>query len=90
MKVKDFTTKPVWQEDSWLQKHAGETLGLEKEKEPGEGGGTEGGEGEGGEGDEKMTPAVKVYLILGTFLFRSISSICVLFKTRRTFFTIET
>jgi peptidyl-prolyl isomerase E (cyclophilin E) len=55
MKVKDFTTKPVWQEDTWLQKHAGETLGLEKE--------TDGGEGEtAGEGEVngKQDAGIKV------------------------------
>ena len=40
----------MWSEDSWLQEHAGATLGK------GEGGGEAGGEGgEGGEGTE--TPA---------------------------------
>ncbi|XP_035712964.1 peptidyl-prolyl cis-trans isomerase E-like [Folsomia candida] len=31
MKVREFSTRPVWQDDSWLQKHAGETLGVGKD-----------------------------------------------------------
>lgn len=36
MKIKDFTTRPVWAEDSWLAQHAGETLGVEKDATTGE------------------------------------------------------
>ena len=55
LKVRDFTSRPVWAEDTWLAKHAGETLGVDKDsKEEGEGEG--GGEG-GGEG--KIIAAVE-------------------------------
>jgi len=37
MKIKDFSTRPVWSEDAWLTKHAGETLGVEKDKSDGDG-----------------------------------------------------
>jgi len=33
MKIRDFSTRPVWQEDAWLTKHAGETLGVRKDGE---------------------------------------------------------
>lgn len=58
MKVKDFTTRPVWADDKWLQRHAGETLNVEKdedrENENGEGG------KEGEEDKEKAASAAKV------------------------------
>ncbi|KAI8430261.1 hypothetical protein MSG28_000595 [Choristoneura fumiferana] len=30
-RIKEGSTRPVWSEDTWLQKHAGETLPLEKD-----------------------------------------------------------
>ncbi|XP_023934384.2 peptidyl-prolyl cis-trans isomerase [Bicyclus anynana] len=30
-RIKEGSTRPVWSEDSWLQKHAGETLNINKE-----------------------------------------------------------
>ncbi|CAL8070953.1 unnamed protein product [Orchesella dallaii] len=58
MKVKDFTTRPVWAEDTWLREHAGETLGVEKDKDGDEEAGAE--NGENGENDkEKAKPAAK-------------------------------
>lgn len=30
-RIKEGSTRPVWSEDSWLQKHAGETLPINKE-----------------------------------------------------------
>ncbi|CAH2068987.1 unnamed protein product, partial [Iphiclides podalirius] len=32
-RIKEGSTRPVWSEDSWLQKHAGETLPINKEGE---------------------------------------------------------
>ncbi|XP_026484734.1 peptidyl-prolyl cis-trans isomerase [Vanessa tameamea] len=32
-RIKEGSTRPVWSEDSWLQKHAGETLNVNKEGE---------------------------------------------------------
>ncbi|KPJ17785.1 Peptidyl-prolyl cis-trans isomerase E [Papilio machaon] len=32
-RIKEGSTRPVWSEDSWLQKHAGETLTINKEGE---------------------------------------------------------
>ncbi|XP_045506150.1 peptidyl-prolyl cis-trans isomerase [Colias croceus] len=32
-RIKEGSTRPVWSEDSWLQKHAGETLGVDKDNE---------------------------------------------------------
>ncbi|XP_045761234.1 peptidyl-prolyl cis-trans isomerase [Maniola jurtina] len=32
-RIKEGSTRPVWSEDSWLQKHAGETLNINKEGE---------------------------------------------------------
>ncbi|VVD01928.1 unnamed protein product [Leptidea sinapis] len=32
-RIKEGSTRPVWSEDSWLQKHAGETLGVAKDNE---------------------------------------------------------
>ncbi|XP_041973628.1 peptidyl-prolyl cis-trans isomerase E [Aricia agestis] len=32
-RIKEGSTRPVWSEDSWLQKHAGETLSVNKEGE---------------------------------------------------------
>ena len=32
MKMRDFSTRPVWSEDAWLTKHAGETLGVSKDE----------------------------------------------------------
>ncbi|XP_075981149.1 peptidylprolyl isomerase cyclophilin-33 [Anticarsia gemmatalis] len=32
-RIKEGSTRPVWSEDTWLQKHAGETLPVNKEKE---------------------------------------------------------
>ncbi|CAG4921098.1 unnamed protein product [Colias eurytheme] len=32
-RIKEGSTRPVWSEDSWLQKHAGETLGVDKDTE---------------------------------------------------------
>ncbi|XP_049887858.1 peptidyl-prolyl cis-trans isomerase [Pectinophora gossypiella] len=34
-RIKEGSTRPVWSEDSWLQKHAGETLKINKEAEDG-------------------------------------------------------
>lgn len=56
MKVKDFTTRPVWADDTWLRQHAGETLGVEKDGEKGE----EEPPAEGEEDKEKAKPAAKV------------------------------
>ncbi|KOB66976.1 Cyclophilin type peptidyl-prolyl cis-trans isomerase, partial [Operophtera brumata] len=38
MRIKEGSTRPVWSDDTWLQKHAGETLQINKENE--EDGGT--------------------------------------------------
>lgn len=32
-RIKEGSTRPVWSEDSWLQKHAGETLNVDKNGE---------------------------------------------------------
>lgn len=32
-RIKEGSTRPVWSEDSWLQKHAGETLQIAKDNE---------------------------------------------------------
>ena len=32
-RIKEGCTRAVWTEDSWLQKHAGETLNVEKDTE---------------------------------------------------------
>jgi peptidyl-prolyl isomerase E (cyclophilin E) len=65
MKVKEFSTRPVWQEDTWLQKHAGETLGVgkdpAKESETPEGGGGEEGE-EGKENTAEQKVCIKPIL----------------------------
>lgn len=31
IRVREFTTRPVWSEDSWLTKHAGNTLTKDRE-----------------------------------------------------------
>jgi peptidyl-prolyl isomerase E (cyclophilin E) len=31
MKIREFSTRPVWQEDAWLTEHAGKTLGVKKD-----------------------------------------------------------
>jgi hypothetical protein len=55
MKMRDFSTRPVWSEDAWLTKHAGETLNVTKDDAM---------EGEGGdaekEGDSAPTAGGKV------------------------------
>ena len=71
MKIKDFTTRPIWAEDSWLAKHAGETLGLEPNKE-----GEEAGEGEEGAGGKVMPAAGKVFDL----------SFCLVFEQTEIFF----
>lgn len=35
-RIKEGSTRPVWSEDTWLQKHAGETLKIAKEGEENE------------------------------------------------------
>lgn len=32
-RIKEGSTRPVWSEDTWLQKHAGETLPVAKDKD---------------------------------------------------------
>ena len=32
-RIKEGSTRPVWSEDTWLQKHAGETLPVIKDKD---------------------------------------------------------
>ncbi|KAM3958237.1 LOW QUALITY PROTEIN: peptidylprolyl isomerase cyclophilin-33 [Aphomia sociella] len=32
-RIKEGSTRPVWSDDNWLQKHAGETLSIEKQKD---------------------------------------------------------
>lgn len=32
-RIKEGSTRPVWSEDTWLQKHAGETLQVVKDKD---------------------------------------------------------
>lgn len=32
-RIKEGSTRPVWSEDTWLQKHAGETLPVVKDKD---------------------------------------------------------
>ncbi|XP_059048946.1 peptidyl-prolyl cis-trans isomerase E [Achroia grisella] len=32
-RIKEGSTRPVWSDDTWLQKHAGETLAIEKQKD---------------------------------------------------------
>lgn len=75
--MREFSTRPVWQEDTWLQKHAGETLGVGKDPlKDGEK------EGEGGDaavdkekGDTEVRPKVSAELDD----FELIASICVSF-----------
>lgn len=55
MKVKDFTTRPVWADDTWLRQHAGETLGVEKD-----GASQDENANEGEEEKEKSKPETKV------------------------------
>ncbi|CAG7786062.1 unnamed protein product [Allacma fusca] len=45
MKVRDFTTRPIWAEDSWLAKHAGETLRVDKDSNEAEESGENGSAG---------------------------------------------
>lgn len=61
MKVKDFTTRPVWADDTWLRQHAGETLGVEKD-----GASQDENANEGEEEKEKSKPETKVrHIFLG-------------------------
>lgn len=34
-RIKEGSTRPVWSDDAWLQKHAGETLTINKDNEEG-------------------------------------------------------
>ena len=68
MKIKDFTTRPIWAEDTWLAKHAGETLGLESNKEGEEGGGGE----EEGAGGKVVPAAGKVFRLVILCFLRAI------------------
>ncbi|XP_026763977.1 peptidyl-prolyl cis-trans isomerase [Galleria mellonella] len=40
-RIKEGSTRPVWSDDAWLQKHAGETLPIAKEKDGEDGGNKE-------------------------------------------------
>jgi hypothetical protein len=60
MKVREFSTRPIWQDDTWLQKHAGETLGVGKDKD--DAGDDKDGEGGDKDGKEKSDTDV-IYCI---------------------------
>ncbi|XP_041357917.1 peptidyl-prolyl cis-trans isomerase E-like [Gigantopelta aegis] len=62
MKMKEGASRAVWAEDSWLQKHAGETLNnkdTEEEEEGGDGDGEQGTKRSAEETDESSQPVVK-------------------------------
>lgn len=50
MKIREFSTRPVWQEDAWLTQHAGQTLGVKKD------GAEDGGEGQKDANDSEAAP----------------------------------